>query len=31
MATFSEKKIEFDNGLGMNSFISTSLDPVDGK
>ena len=31
MATFSEKKIEFDNGLGMNSFISTSLVPVDGK
>ena len=31
MATFSEKKIEFDNGLGKNSFISTSLVPVDGK
>ena len=31
MAAFSEKKSEFDNGLGMNLSLHTSLVPVDGR
>ena len=31
MAKFVEKKEEFDNGLGKNEKIATSIAPVDGK